>query len=488
MMFIGGPPTSGPGAIVGKARSEDMRSHTDIAKENTPHMKAAIAHYEGVAKRAVTSNHVIDIFACSLDQFGGAEMRVCVERTGGLMVVADSFGQSVFKESFRRVFRRYPDDAHPCNAGHMTMGFAATLEVLCSARDFKVAGAIGPCSSLGKTNASVAETKIGMGGTYAWSMGGCDPSTTIALYFEVSNQQAAAAPQPGAYQQAGKKRHLQLITTYQHASGRYRMRVTSLCGGWHTTPEVKQPIASSFDQEAAAVLMARFAVYRTESEETCDILRWLDRSLIRLCAKFADYRKDDPMTFRLSPEFAIYPQFMFHLRRSNFLQVFNCSPDESTWYRMLLCRENTTNSLVMIQPSLLSYSFQGTPQPVLLDATSVRPDTILLLDTFFHVVVFHGETIASWRDQRYQDHEEHINFKNLLLAPGHDAQTIMDARFPVPRYIVCDQHKSQSRFLMAKLNPSVTHNSTDGTGEVIFTDDVSLKVFMEHLMKLSVQT
>ena len=64
----------------------------------------------------------------------------------------------------------------------------------------------------------------------------------------------------------------------------------------------------------------------------------------------------------------------------------------------------------------------------------------------------------------------------------------MDTRFPVPRYIVCDQHKSQSRFLMAKLNPSVTHNTNDAGGEVIFTDDVSLKVFMEHLMKLSVSS
>ena len=27
----------------------------------------------------------------------------------------------------------------------------------------------------------------------------------------------------------------------------------------------------------------------------------------------------------------------------------------------------------------------------------------------------------------------------------------MDARFPVPRYIVCDQHKSEDRFLMASL-------------------------------------
>jgi len=64
-------------------------------------------------------------------------------------------------------------------------------------------------------------------------------------------------------------------------------------------------------------------------------------------------------------------------------------------------------------------------------------------------------------------------------------------RAQVPRYIVCDQHKSEARFLMAKLNPSVTHNSNlDGGvgGAQVNTDDVSLRVFMEHLMKLSVQT
>jgi hypothetical protein len=58
----------------------------------------------------------------------------------------------------------------------------------------------------------------------------------------------------------------------------------------------------------------------------------------------------------------------------------------------------------------------------------------------------------------------------------------MDNRFPVPRYIVCDQHKSEARFLMAKLNPSQTHNSNldGGGGAQVNTDDVSLRVFMEH--------
>ena len=65
-------------------------------------------------------------------------------------------------------------------------------------------------------------------------------------------------------------------------------------------------------------------------------------------------------------------------------------------------------------------------------------------------------------------------------------------RAPIPRYIVCDQGGSQARFLLSKLNPSTTHMSASmygttpgaGAGQAIFTDDVSLQVFMEHLKRL----
>jgi len=480
MLFVGGPATVGPGLVVGRAKAENIRSHTDLQKNAAPHHKAACAFYQGVADRAVASCHVVDIFAMALDQVGLLEMKVCAEKTGGLIVLGDSFGQSVFKESLRRVFRRFPDES-ASDAGQLQMGFAASVEVKCS-REVKVAGAIGPCSSLKKAGPSVSETEIGTGGTSSWSMGGVDPSSTLAVYFEITNGNSNPLP-------AHKRRFIQFITMYQHANGRTRMRSTTLCGPWHGDTNDAAPIGRSFDQEAAAVLMARIATFRTATEEVADILRWVDRSLIRLAAKFADYRKDEPSSFRLPAEFSIYPQFMFHLRRSQFLQLFNTSPDECAYYRSVLMRENTTNSLVMIQPSLLSYSFQGQPQPVLLDSSSVSADTILLLDTFFHVVVFHGEKISMWRDQKYHEHEDHKHFADLLVAPQADAQRIMDQRFPVPRFIVCDQHKSESRFVIAKLNPSITHNTNDGSaGERIFTDDVSLRVFMEHLMKLSVQS
>jgi protein transport protein SEC23 len=493
MLFTSGPCTAGPGAIVSRLKEDDMRSHADLAKKAEPLHKPACEFYAKLAhansqggKPETAPFHVVDVFACSLDQVGLLEMRELVEATGGLVVLGDSFGQSVFKESLRRVFNRFPDDI-PADGGQMCMAFGCSLEVLTS-RELKVSGAIGPVTSLHKAAPNVSDLEVGKGGTNMWGLGGVDPQTTIAIYFDVTNPGNTPLPE-------GKRRFIQFLTRYQHANGRTRLRSTTLCGPWYNMPDAPKddpvaqrqlmansPVKMSFDQEAAVVLSARMAVHQTETDEVADVLRWVDRSLIRLCAKFADYAVDDPNSFRLSPEFSLYPQFMFHLRRSQFLQLFNSSPDEAAYYRYILTRENTTNSLVMIQPTLLSYSFNGPPQAALLDSDSVRSDTILLLDTFFHVVVFHGETIAAWREQGYHEQEEHAAFRSLLEAPQSDAQLIMDARFPVPRYIVCDQHKSEARFLMAKLNPSTTHTSveTSGGGTQVNTDDVSLRVFMEH--------
>jgi len=315
-------------------------------------------------------------------------------------------------------------------------------------------------------------------------MGGLDEDTTLAIYFEVTNQANTPVQQ-------GQQRYLQLLTQYQHSSGQYRYRVTTLSHTWADVGTQLAEIARGFDQEAAAVLMARIASHKTQSEEAFDILRWIDRMLIRLVAKFADYRKDDASSFRLSSAFSIYPQFMFHLRRSQFLQVFGNSPDETTYNRLILTRENATNSLIMIQPTLLAYSFDGPPVPVLLDVTSINPDRILLLDTFFQVIVFHGETIAAWRKSGFHEDPEHQNFRELLMAPKEDAAMLLQERFPVPMYIECDQYGSQARFLLAKLNPSVTHNSAGNAGQggdFLFTDDVSLQVFMDHLKRLAVQS
>lgn len=349
----------------------------------------------------------------------------------------------------------------------------------------KINGAVGGLTSFGRKGPAVSETEIGEGGTTQWQVGSLDKNTTIAFFFDVDQQSGVT--------RQGKRAYVQFQTTYLHPSGRKRLRVTTI-SQQIGDPSNLTDIAPGFDQEAAAVLMARNAVARTENEEPSDVHRWVDRCLIRLVSKFADYQKDNVSSFFLSPEFAIFPQFMYHLRRSNFLQTFNASPDETAYYRTQLLRENTMNSLVMIQPALLKYSMDE-EGPVLLDTSSLKPNVILLLDSFFHVVIWRGDTIQHWFEQKYQDNPEYAAFKALLSAPEEDAKQILGSRFPAPKLVRASAGASQARFLTSKVIPSNTHNNTGSgvfdvnseSGTTVYTDDVSLKVFMEHLIRLAVQ-
>ncbi|XP_027340264.1 protein transport protein SEC23-like isoform X3 [Abrus precatorius] len=478
--LVGGPCTEGPGSIVSKDLSDPVRSHKDLDKDAAPYFKKAVKFYEGLAKQLVSQGHVLDLFASALDQVGVAEMKVAVEKTGGLVVLSESFGHSVFKDSFKRVFED----------GEQSLGlsFCGTLEINCS-KEIKIQGIIGPCTSLEKKGPSVADTVIGEGNTTAWKLCGLDKSTCLTVMFDLSSSDRSNTPAA-----ANPQLYLQFLTSYQSPDGQSVLLVTTVTRQWVDVAvgsEVVSELIQGFDQETAAVVMARLASLKMETEEAFDATRWLDRLLIRLCSKFGDYRKDDPSSFTLNPSFSLFPQFMFNLRRSQFVQVFNNSPDETAYFRMLLNRENISNAAVMIQPSLISYSFNSLPAPALLDVASISADRILLLDAYFSVVIFHGMTIAQWRNMGYQNRPEHQAFAQLLQAPHDDAQIIIRDRFPVPRLVVCDQHGSQARFLLAKLNPSATYNNAHemaAGSDVIFTDDVSLQVFFEHLQRLAVQS
>lgn len=409
------------------------------------------------------------------------------------MILTDSFTSSQFKQSFVRVFDKDAQD-------NLTMGFNASLEVL-TTKEIKVTGLIGHAVSLNKKSNSVGEIECGIGNTCSWKMCGINPTSSYGVYFEIASQggtpQTIQGPQKGM---------MQFLTYYQHSSGQFHLRVTTIARNL-SGPAGDPAVAQSFDQEAAAVLMSRIAVFKAEVDDGPDVLRWVDRMLIRLCSRFAEYRKDDPSSFRLEKNFTLYPQFMFHLRRSQFLQVFNNSPDETAFYRHVLNHEYVGDSLVMIQPTLDSYTFEQQGSiPVLLDSQSIKPDHILLLDTFFQILIFHGETMAEWRKAGYQDQEGYENFKGILEQPKEDARVrpgtqdlpwtvltcikeLVQDRFPLPRFIICDAGGSQARFLLSKLNPSTTHTSqsaygsTSQSAQTIFTDDVSLQTFMDHLMK-----
>jgi protein transport protein SEC23 len=251
-------------------------------------------------------------------------------------------------------------------------------------------------------------------------------------------------------------------------------------------------LQSGFDQYAAAVLVARSAVFKRDTDEPLDVIRWLDRSLIRLMSRFANYRQEDVNSFRLSAEFFVFPQLMYHLRRSNLLQSHNSSLDESSFHRVCFKRENVVNCLLMIRPALMEYSFNSNvPRPVSLDVSSLKPTIVLLLDAFFHIVVWRGETVQQWYENEYHLNPEYAHFKQLITSPEEDVEKYCRDRFPAPKFIPTWEGESQARFLLSVVNPSRTQNSKSfhggGTEEAaILTDDVSHDVFMKHLIGFAV--
>ena len=95
--------------------------------------------------------------------------------------------------------------------------------------------------------------ETGEGGTCAWSLGGVDPTTSLALIFDVASKESGAV-------QPGKRHHLQLITYYQHSSGRVRMRVTTSAGGWWCVSSLAQEL---FLNASALPLASRAATRLT---------------------------------------------------------------------------------------------------------------------------------------------------------------------------------------------------------------------------------
>ncbi|GJP32016.1 hypothetical protein CLOM_g16562 [Closterium sp. NIES-68] len=520
VVLLGGPCTVGPGMVVGSDMADCLRTHSDILLDNTTYYHRATRFYSQLGERAAEVSAAIDVFACAADQVGVAEMRGAIEATSGTLVLAESFESDIFAKSLCKLFQR-------SEAGHLLAGTDGVVEVKLP-REVKVMGAVGACGNLWRKGAGVSEHEVGQGGTAAWRLCSLSPrSSSLAFFFEIAPPRSHQIPD-------GSFAFFQFLTTYRHGDGSRRVRVATAARRWvHMGGEGQGgggadrgdaggmaqgegelvvggvpggsaaaallEVVMGFDQEAAAALVAKLAAFKAESEDMSDVLRWLDRMLIRFGAKFGQYSRGDPSSFHLSSAVSLFPQFMFHLRRSSFLQVFNHSPDETAFFRLMLTREAVTNSLLMVQPTLIAYTFDAPPHPVLLDVSSLQPDCVLLYDGFFHVVVLHGSTIVHWKHQGFHLDPAHAAFRKLLELPMEDAFALARERMPEPRIMECEQGSSQSRFLTSRLNPSTTHTSSNipsspsfveeatHSQQYIFTDDVSLETFSQHLQRLAVQ-
>jgi protein transport protein SEC23 len=495
VLLAGGPPTLGPGTVVSTDLLETIRSHTDIEKKesNAANVKTASKTYEALAHRCAAKGHAVDVFSCAYDQVGVMEMRSLADATGGEIVLTESFTHHVFQNSWRSLFAELSADATgAAEEPPLRFGYNGVLEVATNA-DVKVAGVLGPCHPLPANPMlldNVGAEPIGKSGTNSFRLSALSSVTTLAVFLDID----ADASRPVA---SGSQRYVQFRLRYHTSSGDLVLRVVTCAFHFVHSSDVHH-IAGGFDQEAAAVVVAKLAAHKADSgEKLHEVSRGIDKAIIRVASRFARYQKGDATSFAFLPNFELFPQYLYHFRRSPFMHLFGTSPDETAFFRFCLLKETVLNALTMMQPVLVAYSLERPePMPVVLDSSSATPDRILVLDSYFHLLVWHGETIASWRKEGYADREEYANLKALLQAPKADAADVAVDRFPCPKYTECDQHGSQARLLLSRLNPSKTHKTAApmygasapvDAGEVIATDDVSLQNFLAHLKKVVVE-
>ncbi|EAX95350.1 Sec23/Sec24 trunk domain containing protein [Trichomonas vaginalis G3] len=468
-LFTSGPITKGPGTMATLKRGEPVRQHSDIEKGKADLTRASQQFFSEIGKNASTKNIVINYLSACFEEAGLYELEPAILITGGWLISAESWGDVNISQSIVKYFTSILENA----------GAEVQTQIICS-NNFKISGCIGPCSPKETPGPAVSEKQIGIGGTTSWSLGGALPSTTLAFYFDITASKADPVP-------VGTTAFIQFVTTYRNVlSGQYVRRVTTTAVNFGDMND-RSSFARSFDQECGTILLAKLAMWKCRTEDNLDVIHFIDKTLIRFCRWFGTYNQGDPSSFTFGESFTFFPQFLYHLRRSPFMSTFNSSPDLTASLRHSLLMEDTTNSLFMIQPTLMQYTADFQQSPVFLDMNSLKKDTILLLDTFFRVLVWYGENVASWRNQGLDKNPDYENVKWMLETPLQEAKALISERFPTPLLITCDQDSSLSRYLLARCNPSENnYNGLGGSTNSLSTEEPSLSKFLQKLKDVAV--
>lgn len=432
-LFTQGPCTYGPGTVSSLSLKDQIRSHNDIVKGKALFVSHAQTFYQKLGSKLNGQGHTVDILAATIEDIGVYEMRPMVEVTGGTIIMAQDFCKEIYLTSIRKLMGRYALDGRiKVNTSPNTI-FKGVLS-------------------------------HGLANQKEWRVGGILPNTTHCLLFE------------GVNPKSDELGYIQIMVQSQQ-EGLVNVRVTTLARSYSSSTE---RVGAGFDQEAASVLQARMFTSQSSLEEDIDLVRRIDKSLIRFMRKFATFTKEDPNSVCLPQTMPFFPQFTYFLRRSVVVQSEGNSPDETIYYRYILSKERITEALTIIVPVLTSYHYADGISPVDMDSRSLAPDTILLLDAFCNVLVWHGEHIHQWINEGLHLKEDYASLNNCIKEAEDAAREIVEKRIPTPQFVVTHANGSQERILKCRVNPSKQ-------GSTLVTDDIDFETFYKFLCKIVVE-
>ena len=447
IFLLSGAATVGVGKIVNLGLEETIRTFADIKASRAPHLAKAKSFYEGLAVQLRKTGHTVDIFSCSIDQCGLFELESITEATGGYMFLFDCCGSNEFKSNFLKYFKEYLTRPSRCSV------------VLRCSKNVEVCGCIAQGYSFENNSSLASKIKVGLSGTNAWAVNAVDPNSSFTFFFHPKDKTST------------QDVVIQVETRFITGEGTVKtvVKLVKFAKG-----EASQTIFA-FNNETSAVITAKLAVWRLKQEDFLNVSTWVDKSLIAFAKRFALI---EDKTVNIPSQISLFPQFLYFLRRSQFINAFNVSPDESAFYRQMMLRSSVAEAILMIEPVLLSYSFNSDlPEPQFLSPEAMKKDRLLLLDSFFTVVIWHGPDICAWIEAEYHLKPEYENFACLLDMPVNDSGLILQSRFPIPKLVMSKPRDGTERYIKAKLN-----TQTKGQAEQeLFSDIMSIETFIEKL-------
>lgn len=89
------------------------------------------------------------------------------------------------------------------------------------------------------------------------------------------------------------------------------MRVTTIRKIFSAHEGALSDIKEGFDQDAAFILFARITIRKIDTEPCVqDVVRWLDKQLIKFCHKMGKFIQDVPTSFKLPDKLDLFPVYV----------------------------------------------------------------------------------------------------------------------------------------------------------------------------------
>eukprot|EP00477_Mikrocytos_mackini_P001505 GAHX01001620.1.p1 GENE.GAHX01001620.1~~GAHX01001620.1.p1 ORF type:complete len:511 (-),score=90.70 GAHX01001620.1:45-1577(-) len=225
---------------------------------------------------------------------------------------------------------------------------------------------------------------------------------------------------------------------------------------------------------SANQLLRDGAISRPEQEGAS---KWIDRVTIKFVSylKALEYKTEIETTGLIEGLIEKTAEFVFHLRRSLFIKPKVSTPDEVADRCLSVLNNNSENAILEVWAKMYEVTKEGCKE-VSLEGSNLNTNSILVLNTGKLIVVWSGSKAHKQVNDGTKEGNKLEELRDIIVDEISNSENST-----IAKVIYCKQGSSQGRLLLAKLNPDSTHKSESDNDEVIYTDDVSLGVFMKHL-------